>query len=157
MRENNQLSDYLTEAEKRLSNILNPDDVGPWLSGLSNIGFIWYLSAPASAITNVLGGMIIGMPTLIGQQVRLNPGMSYTRAMMNVFGQIKTVASQIMATGFSVESAGERIRDKTLHFPSLDRSTDLSATDRAAYDRLDRKSTRLNSSHSQQSRMPSSA
>ena len=136
MRENNELSDYLTEADKRLSNILNPDDVGPWLSGLSNIGFIWYLSAPASAITNVLGGMIIGMPTLIGQQVRLNPGMSYTRAMMNVFGQIKTVASQIMATGFSVESAGERIRDKTLHFPSLDRSTDLSATDRAAYDRF---------------------
>lgn len=136
MRENNELSDYLAEADKRLKNILNPDDVGPWLSGLSNIGFLWYLSAPASAITNVLGGMIIGMPTLIGQQVRLNPGMSYARATLNVLGYMKTAAAQIMATGFSVESAGERIRDKTLHFPSLDRSTDLSATDRAAYDRF---------------------
>lgn len=136
MRENNELEDYLNEADKRLEKILNPDDVGPWLSGLSNIGFIWYLSAPASAITNILGGMIIGMPTLIGQQVRLNPNMSYSRATLNALMQMKTAAAQIMSTGFSVESAGERIRDKTLHFPSLDRSTDLSQIDRAAYDQF---------------------
>ena len=107
-------------------------DVGTWPPVLSNVGFIWYLTAPASAIVNVVGGMMIGLPTLIGQQVRLNPKMSYARATLNALGQMKTVAGQIMSTGFQLET-GTRAKDYMLHFPSLTRSTEMSKIDEAAY------------------------
>ena len=131
-RENNQLEDYVGEMERRLTDMLNPKDVGTWPSVLSNVGFIWYLTAPASAIVNVVGGMMIGLPTLIGQQVRLNPKMSYARATLNALGQMKTVAGQIMSTGFQLET-GTRAKDYMLHFPSLTRSTEMSKIDEAAY------------------------
>jgi len=133
--ENNELSDYVKEMERRLTLILNPTDIGVIPSVLSNIGFIWYLTAPASAIVNVIGGMIIGLPTLIGQQVRLNPNMSYTKATLNALANMKTAAGQIMATGFSIER-GERLRDNRLLFPSMERSTGMNAIDREAYNKF---------------------
>ncbi len=135
MRENNELSDYVKEMDRRLTLMLNPTDIGTIPSVLSNIGFIWYLTAPASAIVNVLGGMIIGLPTLVGQQVRLNPNMSYIKATLKALGEMKTVAAEIMRTGFAFEK-GARLKDNMLHFPSLTRSSTLSAVDKAAYDRF---------------------
>jgi len=134
-RENNELSDYVTEMKGRLDLMLNPTDVGTIPSLLSNVGFIWYLTAPASAIVNVLGGMIIGLPTLVGQNVRANPKLSYTQATLNALGQMRQVAGQIIATGFDVER-GKRIRDNRVDFPSLSRSKELSGIDKAAYDRF---------------------
>ena len=135
MRENNELSDYVKEMDRRLTLMLNPTDIGTIPSVLSNIGFIWYLTAPASAIVNVLGGMVIGLPTLVGQQVRLNPNMSYIKATLKALGEMKTVAAEIMRTGFAFEK-GARLKDNMLHFPSLTRSSTLSAVDKAAYDRF---------------------
>lgn len=132
LRENNELSDYVKETERRLDLMLNPTDVGTLPSLLSNIGFIWYLTAPASAMVNVVGGMVIGLPTLVGQQVRLNPNMSYMKATLKSLGEMKTVAAQIMRTGFDLET-GTRAKDYMLHFPSLARSTEMSAVDQAAY------------------------
>ena len=134
-RENNELSDYVTEMEKRLNLMLNPTDIGTIPSVLSNIGFIWYLTAPASAIVNVLGGMVIGLPTLVGQNVRMNPGKSYTKAILESLGQMKSVAGQIIATGFDVET-GARARDTRVLFPTLSRSSSLSALDKKAYERF---------------------
>lgn len=134
-RENNELSDYVTEMDKRLKLMLNPTDVGAIPSLLSNIGFIWYLTAPASAIVNVVGGMVIGLPTLIGQNVRMNPGKSYTKATLEALGQMKTVAGQILATGFSVET-GKRIRDYRVEFPTLSRSDSMTDMDKQAYERF---------------------
>jgi hypothetical protein len=134
MRENNELSDYIKELELKLTHILNPDDVGPWVSGLSNIGFIWYLTAVASAAANVVGGVIIGLPTLVGHQVRMNPKMSYTTAMLKSMNQMKTAAAEIMMTGFSLER-GPRLRDNMVLFPSMNRAQ-LSRLDQAAYDRF---------------------
>ena len=134
-RENTELSDYVKEMEGRLELMLNPTDVGTIPSLLSNIGFIWYLTAPASAIVNVLGGMIIGLPTLVGQNVRANPKLSYTQATLDALGQMRQAAGQVMATGFDVER-GKRIRDNRVDFPSLSRSKELSKVDRAAYDRF---------------------
>ena len=134
MRENNELSDYVRELELRLNNIMNPEDTGLVVSMLSNIGFLWYLTSFASAATNVLGGMVIGLPTLVGQQVRLNPNMSYTTAALKSLGQMKTAAAEIMMTGFSLER-GPRVRDNMVLFPSLSRAT-LSRRDQAAYDRF---------------------
>lgn len=134
MRENNELGDYVRELERRLEHIMNPEDTGLAVSMLSNVGFLWYLTSFASAATNILGGLIIGLPTLVGQQVRTNPRMSYTTAMLNSLGQMKTVAGEIVRTGFSIER-GPRLRDNMVLFPSLDRSS-LSRRDQAAYNRF---------------------
>jgi hypothetical protein len=134
-RENNELSDYVTEMDKRLTLMLNPTDVGTIPSLLSNIGFIWYLTAPASAIVNIVGGMVIGLPTLIGQNVRMNPGKSYAKATLEALGQMKTAAGQIMATGFEVET-GKRVRDFRLQFPTLSRSDSMTDVDKQAYERF---------------------
>jgi hypothetical protein len=135
MRENNELSDYVQELNGRMEKILNPEDVGPVVSLLSNVGFIYYLTSVASAATNVLGGMIIGLPTLISHQIRMNPNMSYTAATMASLGQMKNAAMQIMATGFSVDR-GPRLRDSYVLFPSLDRSSSLSKIERDAYNKF---------------------
>jgi hypothetical protein len=135
MRENNELSDYVQELERRMSTILNPEDVGKVVSILSNVGFIYYLTSVASAATNVLGGMIIGLPTLVSHQIRMNPKLSYTAATMASLGQMKNAAMQIMATGFSIDR-GPRLRDSYVLFPSLDRSNSMSKMDRAAYNRF---------------------
>jgi len=135
IRENNELSDYVDELERRMSTILNPEDVGTIVSMLSNVGFIYYLTSVASAATNILGGMVIGLPTLVSHQLRMNPNMSYTAATMASLGQMKNAAMQIMATGFSVDR-GPRLRDSYVLFPSLDRSNSMSKMDRAAYNRF---------------------
>jgi hypothetical protein len=135
IKENNELSDYVQELDRRMSTILNPEDVGPVVSMLSNVGFIYYLTSVASAATNILGGMVIGLPTLVSHQLRMNPNMSYTAATMASLGQMKNAAMQIMATGFSIDR-GPRLRDNYVLFPSLDRSSSLSKMDRAAYNRF---------------------
>ncbi len=134
-RENTELSDYVTEMDRRLKLMLNPTNVGTLPSILSNIGFVWYLTAPASAMVNVLGGMIIGLPTLIGMNVRMNPGMSYTQATLNALGYMKQAAGQIISTGFNIER-GERLRDNRVLFPSLSRLDSLSKEDKLAYNRF---------------------
>ena len=134
-RENTELSDYVEEMDGRLKLMLNPTDVGTIPSLLSNVGFLWYLTAPASAIVNVLGGMIIGLPTLVGQNVRSNPKLSYTQATLDALGQMRQAAGQVIATGFNVER-GKRIRDNRVDFPSLSRSNELSDVDKAAYNRF---------------------
>jgi len=134
-RENTELTDYITEIDKRLSSMLNPTDVGTIPSLLSNIGFIWYLTAPASAVVNVVGGMMVGLPTLVGQYVKANPNMSYATATLKALGDMKTVTGQILGTGFGIER-GERLRDNHVLFPSLDRSSKLSDIDRAAYNKF---------------------
>jgi hypothetical protein len=135
IRENTELSDYVKESERRLDLMLNPTDVGTIPSTLSNIGFIWYLSSFGSAAANILGGMIIGLPTLVSQHIRANPNMSYSRATLAALGQMKSAFGQIMMTGFDYET-GPRIRDFALKSPSLQRSKTLSRVDQAAYDRF---------------------
>jgi len=133
IKENNELSDYVTEMENRLKLMLNPPDqfnlfgfITPSL--LSNVGFIWYLTAPASAITNVLGGAIIGIPTLVGMNLRMNPGMSYAQATVNALWQAKKAASQIISTGYGNKKDG--------YFPSMNRFEGMSDVERQAYDRF---------------------
>lgn len=145
-KENELLSDYVAEVDKRLNMMLNPTDVGTIPSLLSNVGFIYYLTSVASAAVNVLGGAIIGVPTLIGQYVRLHPNASYTTATLEVMRQMKDVIGQIMSTGFAVETGGpaapgvrgalRKAGEFRLHLPTLDRSTSMSAVDRAAYQRF---------------------
>jgi len=135
VRENDELRDYVDEIDKRLGEILNPTDTGKYVSGLSNIGFIYYLTSIGSALVNVMGGAMIGVPTLIGQQVRSNPKMGYTEATARVLYNTSKTMAQIIATGFDIEGGG-RVIDSKLLSPSLDRSKTMSAVDRAAYNRF---------------------
>jgi len=133
VRENNELSDYVTEMESRLKLMLNPPDQFNLLgfitpSLLSNIGFIWYLSAPASAITNVLGGAIIGIPTLVGMNLRMNPGMSYAQATVNALYQTAKAAGQIISTGYGNKKDG--------YFPSMNRFDGMTNAEKQAYERF---------------------
>ena len=63
-RENNLLSDYVAEVDRRKQLMLNPTDVGIIPSTLSNVGFIWYLTAPASATVIDATGKFV-MPGII--------------------------------------------------------------------------------------------
>ena len=135
VKENDELNDYIKEADRRLGAMLNPPDVGRLPSILSNIGFVYYLTSVASAITNVLGGMMIGLPTLVGQQVRNNPTMGYTRATAKVISDMTKTMIEIMSTGFGIEKGG-RARDYRLLSPSLERNSSMTTMDRAAYNRF---------------------
>jgi hypothetical protein len=97
IRENDELNDYVGEVKRRLDLILNPTDVGTIPSMLSNVGFIYYLSSAASAITNVLGGVMIGFPTLVAQKARLNPKMSYIQATTEAMFETSKSAAQAIA------------------------------------------------------------
>lgn len=97
VRENDELNDYIGETRRRLDLILNPTDVGTIPSMLSNVGFIYYLSSAASAITNVLGGVMIGFPTLVAQKVRLDPKMSYAQATTEALFEASKSVSQAIA------------------------------------------------------------
>ena len=135
VKENDELRDYVKEADRRLMAMLNPPDVGRLPSILSNIGFVYYLTSVASAITNILGGMMIGLPTLVGQQVRNNPTMGYTRATAKVISDMTKTMIEIMSTGFGIEKGG-RARDYRLLSPSLERNSSMTTMDRAAYNRF---------------------
>ena len=133
--ENDELRGYVSEIDKRLKAILDPTDVGEWVSKLSNLGFIYYLTSLGSAAVNVLGGTVIGMPTMVGQLVRMYPNMGYTEAAGRVLYNASKTAAQIFATGFDIEGGGSFMESRLLS-PSLDRSKSLSALDRAAYNRF---------------------
>ena len=133
--ENDELRDFIKETELKLNAMLNPPDDGAWVSYFSNIGFIYYLTSVASSVTNILGGIMIGVPTLVGQQVKADPNMSYTRAVANVMGQVSKTIGQIGFTGFGIETGG-RIRDSRLLTPSLQRSNSLTSAEQAAYRRF---------------------
>ena len=135
VRETDELRDYVNEVKLRLDSMLNPTDIGTIPSMLSNVGFIFYLSSIASAITNVLGGVVIGFPTLVSQQVKANPKMGYTAATGKVLYETSRAAAQIMSTGFNVE-VGQRKIDSRLLSPSFERSDSLSSVERAAYNRF---------------------
>jgi hypothetical protein len=134
-RENTELEAYVKEASEKLKLILNPPDAGVVITAVSNAGFIWYLSAPASAITNVLGGLMLSLPVLVGQIVKTNPGMSYTRATFKALSEMKKVIGQVMATGIDAKFS-KQILENRLLLPSLDRAKGLSKIDRAAYEQF---------------------
>jgi len=140
VRENDELNDYIGETKRRLDLILNPTDIGTIPSMLSNVGFIYYLSSAASAITNVLGGVVIGFPTLVGQKVKLNPNMSYTEATARTLYETSKAAAQVMAGAIAHGAHGIDNLTGTgvaggIASP-LDRFADLTPVEQAAYNKF---------------------
>lgn len=107
--------DYIAELSRRLEYVMNPTDTGTLPSLLSNVSFLWYLTAPASALVNMLGVPAIGFPVLSAR-------FGKTKAAGTILGYSK----KFMRTGF-------KDADGNFAMPSVGRG-DLDAREQAAYD-----------------------
>jgi hypothetical protein len=110
--------EYLAELKKRLSYIMNPTDTGTIPSFLSNLSFIWYMTAPASALVNMLGVPAIGVPVVAAKF-----GWGNTSSKMAEY------AKKFTSTGFKDEN-------KEWDFPTLQRFKGLNDLQRKAYEQL---------------------
>ena len=110
--------EYLNELKQRLSYIMNPTDTGTIPSFLSNVSFIWYMTAPASAVVNMLGVPAIGVPVVSARY-----GWKNTTAKMAEY------AKKFSSTGFKDEN-------QEWDFPTLNRFKGLTDVQRKAYEQL---------------------
>lgn len=115
LREKTTDTDYIAELARRLEYVMNPTDTGTIPSTLSNISFLWYLTAPASALVNMLGVPAIGFPVLAAR-----------------FGPIKAAAA-LASYGKKFMRSGFKNANGEFEMPSLGRSI-TKPRERAAYD-----------------------
>jgi Large polyvalent protein associated domain 39 len=117
-KEEKKLRDYIGELSKRVDFIMNPPDTGTIPSFLSNLSFIWYMTAPASALVNMLGVVAVGQPVLA------------TR-----FGQAQT-AKTMLGYAKRVGASGFKDQDGNWSFPSITKDANLTDAQKAAVKRF---------------------
>jgi len=110
--------DYIGELRKRLTYAMNPTDTGTIPSLLSNMSFIYFLTAPASALVNMMGVPAFGLP-VVGAKF----GWGNTTKMMSQY------AKRFFSTGFKFN------KTDGLTFPSLDRAG-LTGVEKEAFDKF---------------------
>ena len=110
--------EYLNELKARLSYIMNPTDTGTIPSFLSNVSFIWYMTAPASALVNMLGVPAIGVPVVAAKY-----------GWKNTSSKMAEYAKKFGSTGFKDEN-------QEWDFPTLNRFKGLTDVQRRAYEQL---------------------
>jgi hypothetical protein len=111
--------DYVNELDERLKLFMNPPEANALTRGATSLSFLWYMSAPASAIVNMLGVPAIGLPVLAA---RYNWGASSAK--------IAEYVKKFSSTGFR-NQLGERA------FPSLSNKPEiLNDLQRRAFDQL---------------------
>ena len=112
-------AEYLTELSKRLGYIMNPTDTGAIPSFLSNVSFLWFMTAPASAVVNMLGVPAVGFPVVAAK-----------------FGATKTGAAML---GYAKKFATTGFKDQEGNpaFPSLNNKPGLfTDVQQRAYDKF---------------------
>lgn len=111
------MAEYLKEIKQhRVNYIMNPVDTGQTAARLSNLSFLWFMTSPASAITNMLGVPAVGFPVLGAK-----------------FGNTKALAT---IASYSKKVMGSGFKDQNGKFatPSLSNRLDiLSDAQREAY------------------------
>ena len=111
--------DYVNELDERLKLFMNPPEANALTRGATSLSFLWYMSAPASAIVNMLGVPAIGLPVLAA---RYNWGASSAK--------IAEYVKKFSSTGFK-DQLGQRA------FPSLSNKPEiLNDLQRRAFDQL---------------------
>jgi len=108
------LRDYIGELSKRVDFIMNPPDTGRLPSFLSNLSFIWYMTAPASAMVNMLGVVAVGQPVLGAR-----------------FGQGST-SKMLLSYAKRVGATGFKDQDGNWAFPSITRDANLTQVQKDA-------------------------
>jgi hypothetical protein len=112
-------SDYVNELRERLAIFMNPPEANGLTRGATNLSFLWYMSAPASALVNMLGVPAIGLPVLAA---RYNWGASSAK--------VAEYVKKFSSTGFK-DQLGRRA------FPSLSNKPEvLNDLQRRAFDQL---------------------
>jgi hypothetical protein len=79
---------YLNELKQQHAEFSAPQKQNPIWSKISNFAFMFYLTAPASALVNLTQTPIIGMPTLAGKF-----NVSFTKASAALYGASKDFMS----------------------------------------------------------------
>lgn len=112
------LQDYLDAINlKHKENVITPADSPRWLNVASNLNFLWFLTAPASAIVNMLAVPAIALPVMSGK-----------------YGTAKS-AKALGRYAKLLPSGGWKTLDtKTFDVPSIRRSPKISDLQRKAYD-----------------------
>ena len=108
--------DYLNELRRRLDYVMNPTDTGTIPTILSNASFLWYLTAPASALVNMLGLPAFGLPVLASR-----------------FGKVDA-AAMLASMGMSFMRSGFKDANGKFAMPSLKMGSKLNAVEQRAYD-----------------------
>jgi hypothetical protein len=113
--QNRVLNDYLNEIRKRVELALSPTEQSWITTLLSNLSFLTYLTAPASAIVNMLAVPTIGYPVLAGPYGWGPARQSLTKYMKALSG------------------AGWKDETGKFDTPSVGRSPDLTEVEKRAY------------------------
>jgi len=112
------LEDYLDAINlKHKENIITPADSPKWLNVASNLNFMWFLTAPASAIVNMLAVPSIALPVMSGKY-------GTTKSAKTLGKYVKLLAS----AGWKTLDTGE------FDTPSIIRSSKLSSLQKRAYE-----------------------
>jgi len=110
------LSDYLFEINKKYrENVLRPPPSHWLINKLSNMNFLWYLTAPASAIVNMMAVPAIALPVLGGKFGTAKSWGAITRSMKLLSG------------------SGWKDENNNFDTPSIGRSSNLTDLQRRAY------------------------
>jgi hypothetical protein len=111
------LNDYLAEINRKYKNNVIKPPPSSWLANkLSNINFLWYLTAPASAIVNMMAVPSIALPVLGGKFGTAKSWKTITKYMTMLSG-----------SGWKNPETGE------FDAPSIGRSPKLTALQKRAY------------------------
>lgn len=112
------LQDYLDAINlKHKENVITPADSPRWLNVASNFNFLWFLTAPASAIVNMLAVPSIALPVMSGKYG--------TRNSAKALGKY---AKLLPSAGWKTLDTGQ------FDTPSIRRSPKLTNIQRKAYD-----------------------
>jgi hypothetical protein len=112
------LQDYLDAINlKHKENVITPTDSPRWLNVASNLNFLWFLTAPASAIVNMLAVPSIALPVMSGKY-------GTTKSAKTLGKYIRMLPS----AGWKTLDTGE------FDTPSIIRSPKLTALQKRAYE-----------------------
>jgi len=112
------LQDYLDAINlKHKENVITPADSPRWLNVASNFNFLWFLTAPASAIVNMLAVPSIALPVMSGKY-------GTTKSAKTLAKYVKMLPS----AGWKTLDTGE------FDTPSIVRSPKLTDIQRKAYE-----------------------
>lgn len=112
------LQDYLDAINlKHKENVITPADSPRWLNVASNFNFLWFLTAPASAIVNMLAVPSIALPVMSGKY-----GTTKSAKMLGKYAKL------LPSAGWKTLDTGE------FDTPSIRRSPKLTTLQQRAYD-----------------------
>ena len=111
-------------------------------------------------IVAIATGFFVAVPVFclpIGVREDMTPAMLVSRAYGTVYGTSNVESGEVVIEDWALVSSADELISADVGYDASYDSYEIEDTDPTEYVEVDRKSTRLNSSHLSTSRMPSSA